>query len=126
MIKTEWTIGETYPAGGTVFYDKGEESDGWRYLSVAPSSTEFMAPYDDDWYGLFGDDCDSIETGKKNTKILADYFIQKNKQGTAALLCTEQQIGGFSDWFLPSIAELTQMYINRYEKGLGNFTEEAY
>ena len=30
VVKTEWTIGEICPAGGTVFYDKGEETDGWK------------------------------------------------------------------------------------------------
>lgn len=32
-----YQIGETGPAGGTIFYDKGSYSNGWRYMEVAPS-----------------------------------------------------------------------------------------
>ena len=34
--KKTHTVGEAGPAGGIVFYDKGEYSDGWRYLEAAP------------------------------------------------------------------------------------------
>jgi flagellar biosynthesis GTPase FlhF len=36
-----YAIGETGPAGGIIFYDKGAKSDGWRYLEAAPASSEF-------------------------------------------------------------------------------------
>jgi len=32
-----YKIGDRGPAGGFVFYDKGDYSDGWRYLEVAPN-----------------------------------------------------------------------------------------
>lgn len=34
---TAYAIGDTGPAGGIVFYDKGEVTDGWRYLEAAPA-----------------------------------------------------------------------------------------
>ncbi|MEI6388047.1 MAG: chitobiase/beta-hexosaminidase C-terminal domain-containing protein, partial [Spirochaetota bacterium] len=35
--KETYAVGDTGPAGGIVFYDKGSVSDGWRYLEAAPS-----------------------------------------------------------------------------------------
>jgi formylglycine-generating enzyme required for sulfatase activity len=40
-----YEVGETGPAGGLVFYDKGSVSGGWRFLEAAPASTEFEAKY---------------------------------------------------------------------------------
>jgi hypothetical protein len=38
---SSYKIGDTGPAGGIVFYDKGENSDGWQYLEAAPPEFEF-------------------------------------------------------------------------------------
>jgi len=38
-----YQIGDTGPAGGIVFYDRGFISDGWRYLEATPASAEFTA-----------------------------------------------------------------------------------
>jgi len=38
-----YKVGETGPAGGIVFYDKGDNTDGWRYLEAAPPDFEFEA-----------------------------------------------------------------------------------
>jgi hypothetical protein len=36
-----FSVGEIGPAGGYVFYDKGNNNGGWRYLEAAPQSAEF-------------------------------------------------------------------------------------
>jgi hypothetical protein len=37
LYATWSVIRATGPAGGLVFYDKGDYSDGWRYLEAAPT-----------------------------------------------------------------------------------------
>ena len=32
-------------AGGLVFFDKGEASDGWQYMEAAPAETEMLAKW---------------------------------------------------------------------------------
>jgi len=38
-----YKVGDTGPAGGLIFYDKGDNSDGWQYLEAAPVDFEFKA-----------------------------------------------------------------------------------
>ena len=40
-----YNIGDTGPAGGLIFYDKGIFSHGWRYLEAAPAETEFTTQW---------------------------------------------------------------------------------
>jgi hypothetical protein len=39
----DYTVGSPGPGGGIVFYDKGNYSNGWRFLEAAPAGTEFRA-----------------------------------------------------------------------------------
>jgi hypothetical protein len=43
-----YKIGDTGPAGGFIFYDKGYNSGGWRYLEAAPVEAEFQTV----WRGI--------------------------------------------------------------------------
>jgi hypothetical protein len=43
VVPTVYKIGDKGPAGGWIFYDKGNRTDGWRYLEAAPASTERSA-----------------------------------------------------------------------------------
>jgi hypothetical protein len=115
-----YKIGDAGPAGGIVFYDKGNNSGGWRYLEAAPANTEFTAQ----WGAIAsinGKTSTDIGTGKNNTQILSTFFEQKGELTRAASRCTHLNINGFTDWFLPSKAELAYMYINLKEGGLGDF-----
>ena len=126
-----YIIGDRGPAGGWVFYDKGNYSEGWRYLEAAPedqsSNDRFIAtrePVADDT---------GIGTGKSNTQMIVSVtgsdddisIIRMSEVGFdktyAALTCVHYQGGGKSDWFLPSKDELNLMFENLVVKGIGDF-----
>ncbi len=46
--------------------------------------------------------------------------------GIAARLANDLVLNGFSDWFLPSLEELTEMYTNLASAGLGSFVNQSY
>lgn len=118
-----YNIGDTGPAGGIVFYDRGFYGDGWRYLEAAPAGAEFTA----EWGGR-GTDIPNTNTsvgfGKRNTQLIIERL---GRQGNyAALLCANLDINGYKDWFLPSKDELNLIYTNLKQKGLGGFENTWY
>ena len=120
------------PAGGWIVYDKGEYSDGWRYLEIAPYDLEVVDGVptlkDNSSYFLEGfimgycKDPDSgevvlcgtesgIGTGYENTqKLYAAMgdaaFVSLDSDETtdqyAARLVSILEYNGFDDWFIPS------------------------
>ena len=130
-----YKIGDTGPAGGLVFYDKGFYSDGWRYLEAAPSNignlrVGYYRP-DGEHNNVDGTAC-AIGAGKYNTDRLvkfmnlADNKAYSERSGEAvaeyaARKCFDYSYGGCDDWFLPSRDELDLMCWNLYMKGLGSF-----
>ena len=36
VFAQEYKVGDTGPAGGLIFFDKGALTNGWRYLEAAP------------------------------------------------------------------------------------------
>ena len=133
-----YQIGDTGPAGGLIFFDKGYFSDGWRYLEAAPGD---VGEYNFGYYRKKGINLDvltseRIGTGRYNTDRLVKYmdingkaYINPSGSDTgeyAARICSDYSYGGYDDWFLPSLDELDLMYDNLYLFGLGSFTDERY
>lgn len=120
-------IGQTGPAGGIVFYDKGTTSDGWRYLEAAPVSTEWVDRiWGEQFAVVINGTSDAIGAGKANTQLIVDEYLDANLGNYAASLCTYLEYGGFNDWFLPSALELDAMYENLYLYSLGSFSSDYY
>ncbi len=135
-VPVVYEAGDTGPAGGIVFYDKGEYTDGWRYLEAAPASTEWA---NKPWGGpgTIDDGTQTgIGTGEANTlAIVAAYGDNEplaNRADYAAKLCSDLEYAPgviftrFTDWFLPSKDELDLMYVNLHLEGLGTFAEAWY
>jgi len=116
-----YKIGDTGPAGGIVFYDKGSFSNGWRYLEAAPAETEFTAVWGDRETNL-DSTTTAIGSGKRNTELIIGQLGINNAAGK----CSRLYFDGFTDWFLPSRDELDMMYVNLKAKGLGGFSRNWY
>ncbi len=101
-----FSVGGTGQAGGSIFYDKGVFSGGWRYMerSVVPISTTAV-------WGCNGTSIptavgSAIGTGQTNTQNI---ITNCPTVGIAAQKCDLYTLNGFNDWFMPSILELNQI-----------------
>jgi hypothetical protein len=120
-----YNIGDAGPAGGIVFYDKGNNNGGWRYLEAAPAATEFRASQGIGGQPVAGTQ-EGVGTGKENTQIILDRYKALGINNSAAHICSGLDINGYKDWFLPSMGELDLLYKNLKQKGLGGFRNETY
>lgn len=123
----DYSVGDIGPAGGIVFYDKGAESDGWRYLEAAPNDYGPGIV----WGGyetLVDGTSTAIGTGAANTAaIIAEYGDAEPYEGKtdyAAKLCADLSLNGYDDWFLPSKDELNELYLQRAT--VGGFSSDDY
>jgi len=115
-----YRIGDRGPAGGIIFYDKGNTNGGWRYLEAAPVNTEFRAQWGAYEKNVSGTSTE-IGSGKRNTQIIIDFLKTAGENGKAAQLCANLNFGGYNDWFLPSKDELDLIYRNLISRNMGNF-----
>jgi len=130
-----YKIGDIGPAGGIIFYDRGNDSGmaagaaagtaagtaaDWRYLEAAPAETESNAAW-----GAYGVNISgtgqTIGSGKVNTQLIIERLRILGESRCAAQLCAELDYNGFTDWFLPSKDELNLMYKNLKQKNAGEF-----
>ena len=120
---TPYALRDIGPAGGYIFYDKGSYSDGWRYLEAAPSDQSSSAEWGCYGISISGADGTAVGTGEQNT---IDIEAGCTTPGTAADICANLSLGGYSDWFLPSKDELNLMYQNLKLFGVGGFADDYY
>jgi hypothetical protein len=124
IIKSEgpYAIGDRGPAGGWIIYDKGSNSDGWRYLEAAPED-QTTGWSMSDWakWGCHGKSIpgaryNTIGKGRINTEAI---LKECDEPAIAARRCADYRGGGKSDWFLPSLDELNRIYTHLYKFRLG-------
>jgi len=113
----ELKIGD-FHAGGIVFYLDG--NGGGLVCAEADFESRLKwGCYDT----LIGGTSPAIGSGAANTaKIVAGC----DQPGTAARICNDLFLNGYNDWFLPSLNELEQVYINLMKNELGNFTGDFW
>lgn len=109
-------VGGKGQAGGTVFYDKGSTLDGWRYMECSTAAMTVASWAERREVGnvshgsIDGDLVTSQEIGSGPANT--DAIIAACSAASAASRCRAVTQGGYSDWFLPSLDELNQLYIN--------------
>jgi hypothetical protein len=98
-------------SGGIVFYDKGEFSNGWRYLEASqaklndPNSTNFKWSNSNNFIAGLNNE---IGSGLENSTIIRNNGNNFNNIGATMALTTP--VNNTSGWFLPSIEELIELY----------------
>lgn len=113
-------IGDTLPAGGIIFYDKGYESDGWRYLA-ADTADAFGTSTGMGCYCVGIDYTTGIGSGYENTAVWADAGCSG-----AATTVVELPQTAPSPWYIPSIEELELLYTELVPTGLVEFPYDRY
>lgn len=130
-----YTVGDTGPGGGVVFYvDAAGFACGaalastCTYLEAAPATSDEQAgafpavnritwaesTYD--WTEVSGADGVDVGTGMQNSLDI-DALSQNTAAVSAAVYANEYTNNGYSDWYLPSKGELNELYAARATVG---------
>lgn len=101
------TTGYFGPGGGYVGYDKGETTNGWRYMEIHPVEVNYDSTFSGAYWGDAGvfisGTYPDFGKGLENTKVIVSKNVGSN---CAAKLCYNLIRNGFSDWYLPSSQEI--------------------
>ena len=114
MVSTSQNIGDLYQ-GGIIFYvdnsgttQKGLIIDTSYLASTYPWSIQdsLISDWGPNLHYCNGTEYELIGEGEQNTSSFEQDHPNDNY---AANLCSQSYSGGFTDWFLPSIDELTEI-----------------
>jgi len=110
------SIGDTYQ-GGIIFY---LDASGCHGLVAAPTDQSTGTQWYNGSYIATTAYGSGLFEGKYNTVMINAY---QGGSTSAAAICSSLMLGGYDDWYLPSIEELNKMYQNIGQGnalGLGN------
>jgi len=128
--QTQYSVGDTGPGGGTIFYVDMNRPVGSQYFEAAcagwTNNCDGTTPDPNAEWGCYeslisGADGTAIGDGEQNT---AEILAGCATPGIAARLADDYTNSGKSDWFLPSKDELNQMYFEQIT--VGGFSTVGY
>jgi len=110
-------VGDHY-GGGIVFWT---DSLGQHGLIADTVDLDTGIVWNNGSFNLTNATRNGIGAGKANTERI---IIKQGNGQYASQLCADYQGGGYSDWYLPSVTELTLLY--NQQAVVGNFTTGVY
>ena len=120
--EAEIAIGANFE-GGIIFY---MDNTGEHGLVAAPKDQGYQYFTEYQWgcvtNAISGANGSLIGTGNQNTIDIINGCPETN---TAAYICSNLELNGYSDWYLPSKDELNLLYNNLKIKNLGSFRSTA-
>jgi len=115
---TAFHIGQSF-GGGIIFFIDGSGQHG---MIAAKQDLSTNVAWYNGVYKVTGATGAALGTGAANTRKIVNAL--GNSGNYAALLCSNFKSGGFSDWYLPSKAELNQLFKQRSK--VGGFSGSNY
>ena len=141
ILYADWGYrpGDTGPGTGIIFHrdDSGFLVEGYAgsanafpgytayYLQAAPENSDSAQ------WGAFNEIISDVATftsqlnadytigiGRRDTSAIISY-LGGNEAGRAAQVAASEMFDGFNDWFLPSLGELSLLYGQRTNEGIG-------
>ena len=118
-------VGMSY-GGGVIAYilqscDPGYSSTTVHGLIAAPSDQSSGIQWYNGSFTYTTAGGAAIGTGQANTTAIVAH---QGSGSYAASLCDNLTLGGYSDWYLPSLDELNKLYLNRI--AIGGFASAGY
>ncbi|TDW49796.1 hypothetical protein EV144_102219 [Flavobacterium sp. 270] len=133
-----YKVGDKGPSKGTIFYDKGEYTNGWRYIEAASNDLKSS-----EWgcasSAITKARNSEIGRGAYNTAQILRYHDSLVNYYKNPAICNPANDGSLlakyavryiqeqsADWFLPSSEELELIHKNLYLNNLENLTNSNY